>query len=237
MTVGSQLRTAGAPLNHHHAPRIQATAAGERAIRWLPYPSDHEPRPRRGTTEDVVSDARSLTLDVFRKTTRPTVIASSMTTTTPIGKVTDVIYDDFGIPKWAVFSPGLPGGALPAARPDLPVARRRPGGAVRQAHRVPLAESQGDHVLSPITSAHRRCLPTRRLTTRRIAPATDTDRPTNTSVLRRPDSPSRLTNCQDGAVSFGMPQVSRHSFPRYQECRREIAMTTCSWSNWRKRAM
>ena len=115
------------------------------------YPSDHEPRPRHSTTEDVVSDTevqtRSVTLDDAYRGHR--VVDDHHR---PIGKVTDVIYDEMGIPKWAVVSPGVFRAEhfLPLDNTYLSLE----GNLVvpfdkRTVSRSPKAER--DHVLSPIT--------------------------------------------------------------------------------------
>jgi hypothetical protein len=114
------------------------------------YPSDHEPRPRHSATEDAVSGARSdaerHTDDAYRG---HRVVDDHHR---PIGKVTDVIYDDLGVPKWAVVSPGVFRAEhfLPLDKTYLSLE----GNLVvpfdkRTVARSPKAER--DHVLSPIT--------------------------------------------------------------------------------------
>jgi hypothetical protein len=120
------------------------------------YPSDHQPRPRHSATEDrarsASSDPEPLNVtdgrvdDAYRG---HRVVDDHHR---PIGKVTDVIYDDAGIPKWAVVSPGVFRAEhfLPLDNTYLSLE----GNLVvpfdrRTVSRSPKAER--DHVLSPIT--------------------------------------------------------------------------------------
>ena len=129
------------------------------------YPSDQRPRPRHSTTEDVVSAEvpRGSTCrfdDAYRG---HRVVDDHHR---PIGKVTDVIFDETGTAEVGCReSRRVPCRALPAARQHLLVARGQPRGAVRQADGVALAEGRTrpravtDHRTGP-----RALLPARRLT-------------------------------------------------------------------------
>jgi len=119
------------------------------------YPSDREPRPRHSTAEDPVSD--SLLSDSMSDADRRADDAYRGHRVVddhhrPIGKVTDVIYDETGIAKWAVVSPGVFRAEhfLPLDNTYLSLE----GNLVvpfdkRTVSRSPKAER--DHVLSPIT--------------------------------------------------------------------------------------
>jgi hypothetical protein len=114
------------------------------------YPSDHEPRPRHSTAEDVVSDTGSDAERHVDDAYRGHRVVDDHHR--PIGKVTDVIYDDLGVPKWAVVSPGVFRAEhfLPLDKTYLSLE----GNLVvpfdkRTVSRSPKAER--DHVLSPIT--------------------------------------------------------------------------------------
>jgi hypothetical protein len=69
------------------------------------YPSDHDPRPRQSITEDEVSDGLTDAQRHADAAYRGHRVVDGHHR--PIGKVTDVIYDDTGVPKWAVISPGI----------------------------------------------------------------------------------------------------------------------------------
>jgi hypothetical protein len=87
------------------------------------YPSDREPRPRHSTAEDtpseqIGSDARSgassgeMASNSFADAHRRADDAYRGHRVVddhhrPIGKITDVIYDEAGVAKWAVVSPGM----------------------------------------------------------------------------------------------------------------------------------
>jgi hypothetical protein len=119
------------------------------------YPSDREPRPRHSTTKDPVSDSllSDSTSDADRRADdayRGHRVVDDHHR--PIGKVTDVIYDETGIAKWAVVSPGVFRAEhfLPLDNTYLSLE----GNLVvpfdkRTVSRSPKAER--DHVLSPIT--------------------------------------------------------------------------------------
>ena len=120
------------------------------------YPSDHEPRPRHSATEDMAprasngSHASNGTDSRFDDAYRGHRVVDDHHR--PIGKVTDVIYDDAGVPKWAVVSPGVFRAEhfLPLDNTYLSLE----GNLVvpfdrRTVSRSPRAER--DHVLSPIT--------------------------------------------------------------------------------------
>ncbi len=110
-----------------------------------------EPRPRHSTAEDTMmadsmSDAERRADDAYRG---HRVVDDHHR---PIGKVTDVIYDETGIAKWAVVSPGVFRAEhfLPLDNTYLSLE----GNLVapfdkRTVSRSPKAER--DHVLSPIT--------------------------------------------------------------------------------------
>ena len=114
------------------------------------YPSDQQPRPRHSATEDVVSDEISEEDSRFDDAYRGHRVVDDHHR--PIGKVTDVIYDETGTPKWAVVSPGVFRAEhfLPLDNTYLSLE----GNLVvpfdkRTVSRSPRAER--DHVLSPIT--------------------------------------------------------------------------------------
>jgi hypothetical protein len=114
------------------------------------YSSDHEPRPRHSTIDDVVSDSDSEMERHADDAYRGHRVVDDHHR--PIGKVTDVIYDDAGVPKWAVVSPGVfrTERFLPLDRTYISLE----GNLVvpfdrRTVSRSPRAER--DHVLSPIT--------------------------------------------------------------------------------------
>ena len=114
------------------------------------YPSGHEPRPRHSTTDDVMPDADSDTGRHGDDAYRGHRVVDDHHR--PIGKVTDVLYDDAGIPKWAVVSCGVFRAErfLPLDRTYLSLE----GNLVvpfdrRTVSRSPKAER--DHSLSPIT--------------------------------------------------------------------------------------
>ena len=126
------------------------------------YPSDHEPRPRHSATEDMArsaSNGPSAPHDPSASTGTESRIDDAYRGHRvvddhhrPIGKVTDVIYDDAGIPKWAVVSPGVFRAEhfLPLDKTYLSLE----GNLVvpfdrRTVARSPKAER--DHVLSPVT--------------------------------------------------------------------------------------
>jgi hypothetical protein len=112
--------------------------------------SDREPRPRHSTTDDPPRDplvAASRNADDAYRGHR--VVDDHHR---PIGKVTDVIYDEVGVAKWAVVSPGVFRAEhfLPLDHAYLSLE----GNLVvpfdkRTVARSPKAER--DHVLSPIT--------------------------------------------------------------------------------------
>jgi hypothetical protein len=113
------------------------------------YPSD-EPRPRHSTAEDVVLDTTSEAERDADDAYRGHRVVDDHHR--PIGKVTDVIYDETGIPKWAVVSPGVFRAEhfLPLDNTYLSLE----GNLVvpfdkRTVSRSPKAER--DHILSPIT--------------------------------------------------------------------------------------
>jgi hypothetical protein len=114
------------------------------------YPFDHQPRPRHSTTEDVAPDTVPDTDRHLDDAYRGHRVVDDHHR--PIGKVTDVIYDDAGIAKWAVVSPGVFRAEhfLPLDNTYLSLE----GNLVvpfdrRTVSRSPKAER--DHVLSPIT--------------------------------------------------------------------------------------
>ena len=114
------------------------------------YPSDREPRPRHSTTDDVLPDADADTGRHGDDAYRGHRVVDDHHR--PIGKVTDVIYDETGIAKWAVVSPGVFRAEhfLPLDKTYLSLE----GNLVvpfdrRTVSRSPKAER--DHVLSPIT--------------------------------------------------------------------------------------
>jgi hypothetical protein len=114
------------------------------------YPSDHEPRPRHSTAEDAAFDSRSEAERDADEAYRGHRVVDDHHR--PIGKVTDVIYDETGVPKWAVVSPGVFRAEhfLPLDNSYLSLE----GNLVvpfdkRTVSRSPKAER--DHVLSPIT--------------------------------------------------------------------------------------
>ena len=114
------------------------------------YPSDQQPRPRHSATEDVVSAEVPEADNRFDDAYRGHRVVDDHHR--PIGKVTDVIYDETGTPKWAVVSPGVFRAEhfLPLDNTYLSLE----GNLVvpfdkRTVSRSPRAER--DHVLSPIT--------------------------------------------------------------------------------------
>ncbi len=114
------------------------------------YPSDREPRPRHSTTDDVTPAADSEMGRHADDAYRGHRVVDDHHR--PIGKVTDVIYDETGIAKWAVVSPGVFRAEhfLPLDKTYLSLE----GNLVvpfdrRTVARSPKAER--DHVLSPIT--------------------------------------------------------------------------------------
>jgi hypothetical protein len=114
------------------------------------HPFEHEPRPRHSTTDDVVSDSVSDNERHDDDAYRGHRVVDDHHR--PIGKVTDVIYDDAGVAKWAVVSPGVFRAErfLPLDKTYLSLE----GNLVvpfdrRTVARSPKAER--DHVLSPIT--------------------------------------------------------------------------------------
>jgi hypothetical protein len=115
------------------------------------HPSNHQPRPRHSTSEDVAPDPAS---DAERQAADAAYRGHRVVDDhhRPIGKVTDVIYDEAGIAKWAVVSPGVFRAEhfLPLDNTYLSLE----GNLVvrfdrRTVSRSPKAER--DHVLSPIT--------------------------------------------------------------------------------------
>ena len=114
------------------------------------YSSDHEPRPRHSRTDDVVPGAGSDTERRADDAYRGHRVVDDHHR--PIGKITDVILDEAGTPKWAVVSPGVFRAEhfLPLDRTYLSLE----GNLVvpfdrRTVSRSPKAER--DHSLSPIT--------------------------------------------------------------------------------------
>ena len=114
------------------------------------YPSDREPRPRHSTTDDVTPDTDAGSGRHDNDAYRGHRVVDDHHR--PIGKVTDVIYDETGIAKWAVVSPGVFRAEhfLPLDKTYLSLE----GNLVvpfdrRTVARSPKAER--DHVLSPIT--------------------------------------------------------------------------------------
>ncbi|HWM22434.1 MAG TPA: PRC-barrel domain-containing protein [Ilumatobacteraceae bacterium] len=114
------------------------------------YPSDHESRPRHSTADDVIFETRSEAERNAEEAYRGHRVVDDHHR--PIGKVTDVIYDETGIPKWAVVSPGVFRAEhfLPLDNTYLSLE----GNLVvpfdkRTVSRSPKAER--DHILSPIT--------------------------------------------------------------------------------------
>ena len=114
------------------------------------YPSDQQPRPRHSATEDVVSAEMQEADSRFDNAYRGHRVVDDHHR--PIGKITDVILDETGTPKWAVVSPGVFRAEhfLPLDNTYLSLE----GNLVvpfdkRTVSRSPRAER--DHVLSPIT--------------------------------------------------------------------------------------
>ena len=103
----ARLRTAGPPPTTATIQRnfTNETAGEKGAHRWLSTPPTHEPRPRHSTSEDVVSDTASDTERHADDAYRGHRVVDDHHR--PIGKITDVIYDQAGIAKWAVVSPGV----------------------------------------------------------------------------------------------------------------------------------
>ena len=109
-------------------------------------PSGHEARPRHSATEDAHPAPRAQRRDGAYRGTR--VVDEHHR---PIGRVTNVLYDEAGVPKWAVVSPGVLRAEhfLPLDRAHLSLEGRLvvPFDKRTVAH-SPRAER--DHVMSPV---------------------------------------------------------------------------------------